>query len=636
LPTTSTLNSLTPATLVHGQPITFNVTVKPQSGSGIPNGQVALLTGLNSGKGIADFTLANGTASGTTDLLPGGTYSVSAHYSGDGTYGASDSNAIPVNVTPESSKTFANLVTFDVNGKLTSFNGSNATYGWGYFLLRMDVGDSAASVSSSTGISSNCSHGIASCPTGTIGLTANGSPLMGGTLPLNSEGFAEDQSLAPGSYAVSANYLGDSSYGSSLGTTNFRIAKAPTTAIAAVAGLPVEYGNSQQIAAGLGTTSNGGAPTGAFVFFVDGSAATGSIPVRASGAYNPKMSPPHAWANASSSMVFLNLGKHDLSVEYSGDANYAPATSAPSSFMVTQARPFFNSYGASPSTANMNQQVTLRAQLFGSGSGVAPTGTITFLDGNSALSGSVNYTGKDGNGNVGGSTLIATMPYTFSTPGTHILTMSYSGDTNYKSAAAFPPATLTVLGPFSITPSGGVNISGSGQSGRTTLTVSPNNGFTGPVNLSCKPDPNAKESSCSFTNGVSTGTTVQVNLNGSSATVTLNITTTAPHPQAALLVPILGGPAGPVLGALVVLFMPIIHRRRRIVPTFCALALALSLAGCGGGGATGTGGSGTAGSGGGNTDPGTAAGTYTFTVVGASGSGSETISIPTPVAVSIR
>ena len=338
-PSVTALTTLSPATITHGQAVNVIVTVVPQSGSGTPpTGVVSLVGGPINSKGIADFTLANGTASGTTDLLPGGSYTVTAHYPGDGSYGASDSNAVAVNVNPESSKTFANLVTLDINGNPTSFTSSSATYGSGYFLLRVDVGDSSANVSSATGISSNCSKHITSCPSGTIAL--NGGSLAGGSLPLNSEGFAEDQSLAPGSYAVSASYPGDSSYGPSTNTANFTIAKAPTTAVAAVAGLPVEYGNSEEIAADVQTTSNGAAPTGTFTFAVDGSPITPSALVYESAPYNPNSSPPsYAWLDASGSTQFLSIGNHTLSVQYSGDANYAAATSAPSAVTVLRDAP---------------------------------------------------------------------------------------------------------------------------------------------------------------------------------------------------------------------------------------------------------------------------------------------------------
>jgi hypothetical protein len=57
--------------------------------------------------------------SGSTNMLPGGSYSVIAHFEGDGKSGASDSNAVAVTVGKESSKTIISLVTFDASGNAT-------------------------------------------------------------------------------------------------------------------------------------------------------------------------------------------------------------------------------------------------------------------------------------------------------------------------------------------------------------------------------------------------------------------------------------------------------------------------------------------------------------------------------------
>ena len=62
---------------------------------------MATPTGQNLGVDV--FPLNNGVASGTTNLLPGGTYNVTAHYAGDPTYGASDSAPVQVTVGKENS-----------------------------------------------------------------------------------------------------------------------------------------------------------------------------------------------------------------------------------------------------------------------------------------------------------------------------------------------------------------------------------------------------------------------------------------------------------------------------------------------------------------------------------------------------
>ena len=625
----TTMTNLSPTTLAHGQPASVAVTVAPQSGSGAtPTGAVSLIGGPGNSKGIADFALVNGTASATTSLLPGGTYSVTAHYPGDAIYGASDSSAVPVNITPESSLTFVNLVTFDTSGNLTSFAANTATYGAGYYLLRVDVGDSSSSVSTAKGISSGCAGGKSSCPTGNVALTSNGAPLEGGVFPLNIQGSAEDQSLMPGTYAISATYPGDSSYGPSGAAANFIIAKAPTTTQSGTAVVGVQYGVSTQVNAEADTTSHGAEPTGTFQFFVDGSPVGSPAPMYEGASYTGTGSLPYAWVDASTSVPFLSVGNHTLSAQYSGDANYATSTSAAITIPVMKAYPNFNRFGASPATVNLNQPTTLTALLDGSQFGVPATGTVTFSYDGTPLSGAVSYGIQDGE-------LLATLPYTPTTPGTHNISASYAGDSNYFPTTNAPVgAMLTVIGPVSVSPTGWIYVTSPGQPGSVPLTISPNGAFSGTVTVSCAPDPLAKEAGCSFTNGSTTSPTTQVNLNGSSATVTLNVTTTAAHTVTAEIRSLGRTLAGLTIAGMFVLFIPVVRNRPRMLLAVLGMALTLSLGACGGGGLSSG-----SGSGGGpitTNDPGTSRGNYTFTVTATAGTGSSAITLSTPVTVVVQ
>ena len=627
LPSVTTLSSLTPTTITHGQAVNFSASVAAKSGTGAtPTGLIALVAG-GSGPGIGDFPLSNGGVSGSTALLPGGTYSVIAHYAGDGMYGPSDSSGVPVNVTAETSTVFPNLVTINNSGGISSFTANGATYGSGYYLFRVDVGNSTASVSPSTGISSTCAKATSSCPTGSVSLKASGTPLDGTTLVLNNAGYAEIQSLPPGSYTVSATYSGDASYSGSTGSANFSIAKAPTTASAGAAGTPVEYGDFEQIVADIATTSNGTAPTGTFQFAVDGTAIGSPVGVYESGSGNSGSTTlPYAWADASSSTEFLSIGNHTLGVQYSGDANYAASASPPTSVTVTKALPFFLSYGWGTPSASIGQTVAPIGTMYGSNNGLAPSGTMTFYDNGTPITSPVSYTPQNSPG-----ILTATTSYTFTTAGNHSLTIQYSGDTNYQPAKNGIPNVIFVSGPVGVAPSGAVVIAAPGQSGSTTLTLTPNQGFTGTVALSCSPDPKAQESTCSFTSGSNSGPTLQVNLNGTGATVTFNVTTTAPHSTAqAALVPTITG-----FGTVAVLLLPLSRSGRTAKMKMllaATMALGMTLSACGGGGGTGGGGGG----GGGNTDPGTAAGQYSFTVTTVTGSGSGSLSVANPVSVWVQ
>ncbi len=618
--TALTLNNGTAVNIAHGSPVPVSVSVTPASP--MPTGNVALLAKQNgSSTDFGTLTLGtNGSASGTFTMLPGGTsYSVVAHYAGDATYAGSDSNAVTVTVNPEASKTLVNFVTFDNNGNLISFDSSGITYGAGYGLLRVDVGDSGASVSATTGISSKCSKGTASCPTGTVTLSSTPTPLNVGSLLLNVDGYAEDQSISAGTYAITANYPGDASYNASTGSANFTISKAPTTVDAAVEGLPVQYGDFEEISATILTTSSGAAPTGTVSFSLDGSPLSFTAPVYEGFPYEPSNSPPqYATLSATSSTEFVTtIGNHTLTATYSGDSNYAGGTSPGATITITQALPFFSTFGASPATTNVNQPVTLTAQMFGSDAGVPPTGTNTFYDDKTLLAGAVTYSSKNSNGGVS-SSLDATMPYTPTTPGIHNITVKYSGDSNYLPASSPGPATLTVIGPdFTLASQPGATTVTAGSSATYTVNITGTDGFTGNVSVTCSLT--AADTTCAANPAsVATG-----------AATTITVTTTAHQ----FVPPAPGSPDfGPRLKITPFLFLLTVtllllkffgkSRRRRFAYSIsfaAALLVIFLLGGCGGG----------------SSSPppppptphGTQPGLYTVTIVGTSGNLTHTTTV---------
>jgi Pro-kumamolisin, activation domain/Bacterial Ig-like domain (group 3) len=604
-----------PTTVTHGQPIAIAAAVVSQSGTGpTPTGAVTLITNTGSspsGEQVAGqvFPLTNGSiSSGTTTIeLPGGTnYTVTAHYSGDSTYAPSDSSPVSVTVNPEPSKTFANLETFDVNGNLISFSASGATYGSGYYLFRVDVGDAAASFSTSAGISSNCSKGLTSCPTGSISFT--GAPLAGDTLPLNVRGFAENQSLTTGAYAVTANYPGDSSYGPSSATASFTIAKAPTTLSGSIAGAAVQYGQSEEISAGLNTTSNGAEPTGTFSFSVDGSPLTTSAMNYEGFPYQPNTSPPtYAYLDATALAAFLSLGSHTLTVQYSGDANYAASTSPSFTFTVAKGQPVISSYGANPASINLGQETSLFAQL-SYGSGATPTGTMTFYDNNAAITGTPTYISQP-------ESLMASMPYTPTAAGRHNITVTYSGDANYLSATTQLAAALIVVGPgFTMSPQPGSAMVTAGNSATYTVAIAATDGFTGNVSVTCS-------LSAAATTCAANPTTV-----AAGASTTITVTTTAHQLVRPMPFTYRVGPRLQIVPFVVVLLFILWAfglstgrtKRRVRVPLSLVVVLlcVLFIESCGGGGST-------------QPPPphGTQPGTYAVTITGTSGSITNTATV---------
>jgi hypothetical protein len=354
-PTTTTLSLSTsssttpPITLTHGQSVNVNITVTPNSGDVTPTGDAALMapTGNSpsNSTGISSFTLGSGgMVSGSTNMLPGGSYSVIAHYGGDGKSGASDSNAVAVTVGKESSKTTISLVTFDASGNAT-FGVSSAAYGSPY-VLRVDVMNSSGQeCAASTGSISY------PCPTGTVTVApppSDDAPPPNtppGSYALNSQGFAEDwfAQLPAQTWNFTATYPGDNSYNQSSSTNTISVTKAQTTCTLNAPASAV--GTTVTLTANLTTQSNGGALTGT-VQFLNGSTPLGTAPVSGTpySASTGTYASGQAVLNAS-----LSLGASSITAQYLGDSNYAGSTSPPATVTVADF-----SVSANPTTINIS------------------------------------------------------------------------------------------------------------------------------------------------------------------------------------------------------------------------------------------------------------------------------------------
>jgi hypothetical protein len=319
-PSTTTL-SLSPATITHGQPVNFTINVTGASGT--PTGAAGLEgSPANSAYGITSLVLGGGAASGTTNLLPGGTYTVSAHYSGDGTYGSSDSTPpISVTVSKESSKTTAALVTFDLGGNVTSTTATSASYGSPY-VLRSNV---------TNGAGQGCAVTAVACPTGQVTLTDSGKPLDLGTYALNSQGYFEDQliQLNAGSHSVTSSYSGDNSFlASSSGAIPMTISKAATTGSLAASPTSLQYGSSVTLTATVTTESNGAAPSGTVSFL------NGTKPISGTVTYTGSLG-SNGFAQLQAVLTEAPSATENVTASYSGDSNYAASTSPAAQVSVT-------------------------------------------------------------------------------------------------------------------------------------------------------------------------------------------------------------------------------------------------------------------------------------------------------------
>ncbi len=335
-PTTTTLSlSTTPATnpitIAHGQ--SANVALNVTSASGTPTGDVSLIAqgaGPNgSSPGIGPFSLTSGAFSGTTNMLPGGS-TLTAHYAGDGTFGASDSPPVPVTVNPESSVTHVGLVTFDVFGNVANTNATTASYGSPY-VLRVDVTNS---------LSQPCSSNPVPCPTGKVTVTDNGNPppeqgappsSTPGGYTLNSQGYLEDAfvQFPPGSHNLVAIYAGDNSYsGSTSPADPITITTAATTTTVSAPASAVA-GSTVSLTAIVNTQSSGVAPAGTVTFF------NGSTPISGTPTYTPTNGSSSGPALLQATLTTRFTAAASISAQYSGDSNYTGSTSTATPVIVS-------------------------------------------------------------------------------------------------------------------------------------------------------------------------------------------------------------------------------------------------------------------------------------------------------------
>jgi hypothetical protein len=309
----------------------------------------------------------------------------------------------------------------------------------------------------------------------------------------------------------------------------------------------------------------------------------------------------------------LTVGTDTLTVNYSGDSNYAP-TSGTGTVTVTaisEVNPTVSVLPA-PTSINSSQSLTVTGAVTGT-SGIA-AGTVV-LTGGGYTSSATTLSGGAYSIVIPGGSLSA---------GTDTLAVAYTPASGSIYAAASGTANVTVTASVVTLAATAATISSPGGSATSTVTVTAGTGasaYAGTVTLTCALTNEANQGdidppSCS----VASGGTVTLSSGTTSGTGTITINSTAA--SGALVYPKIdgrgrgwaGAGGGAILALLLFFGMPARRRSWRSMIGMLVLLAALgSLAGCGGGGST-------------STPTGTTPDTYTFTVTG---TGSPAVS-PTP------
>jgi subtilase family serine protease len=204
-------------------------------------------------------------------------------------------------------------------------------------------------------------------------------------------------------------------------------------------------------------TGTAGTPTGSVV--LQGSAFTPITQTLAAGA-----------ANFSVPAGTLNVGANPLTVNYSGDSSYQPASSSSFTVTVTGLTPTVT---VTPSKNSLLASDAITVQATVTGTGATPTGKVTLF----------------GQGVFAAAQQLSNGSYTFTIPADSLyggnnqsLTVSYSGNADYASATGSANISVTPVYALSATAPAPITAGGTATS---TITVSSVSGYVGTVNLSC-------------------------------------------------------------------------------------------------------------------------------------------------------
>ena len=355
--------SSTSATVSTAATLTASVT----GNGGVPTGTVTFFDGPTA---IGSHTLGtNGTASISVSTLSLGQHTLTAVYTGDTNDGTS--------TAPSQQLTIVKAAPSLSIGSL-----QNPSLG-----------------GAPVNLTATLTSGVNS-PSGLITWLDNG--VLLGTTPLGANATATlaSTTLTVGQHLITASFPGDASNSAATSPALTQVVQIAASSVALTSNKnPALVGDS--VSYFVHVTGTGGQPGGS-VAIKDGSTSLGTVVVDASG-------------SAALPITVSGPGTHTLISTYTGDSFHSGSQSLPLAQAVLQ--PTASSLASSANPSIAGRSLTLTARVTPADS-VAPTGSVTFLDGTTNLgSAPLNISG------------IATFSTASLTVGQHTLTVVYSGDT---------------------------------------------------------------------------------------------------------------------------------------------------------------------------------------------------------------
>jgi hypothetical protein len=428
-----------------GQPLTLAATVGAQTpGSGTPTGTVTFMDGTTPLDSTPIPLTSASTASAPTAKLslptglPVGSHSITAVYSGDTNFLTSTSSPPLVRTveqfgTATTLKSSANPATINQSVTLT------------------------ATIALPTSISTT----LLPVPTGTVDFTDGTTDL--GKVPLNgSTTVTLPVSFTTGGYhALKAVYNGDSNYNGSSATLTEAVS-TPTALTLTPPANPSVYG--QRVTFTAAVTPNPG-PTPRPV--TTNSTVAGYVSFTIDS--NTPVTEPIVNGQAAYSTTGLSVGSHTIVAKFAGTSLFAGSQGTIAAQVVNQDKS--TTYLTYSGSFTIGQPLTLTAYVGAQSPGAGkPTGTVTFMDGTTALDSTpIPLTSAT-------TSMASTATLSLSTglpAGSHSITAVYSGDTNFLMSTSSPPLVKTVaLVSTTTTLTSSVNPVVTGNAVTLTATVS--------------------------------------------------------------------------------------------------------------------------------------------------------------------
>lgn len=230
---------------------------------------------------------------------------------------------------------------------------------------------------------------------------------------------------APGSHSITATYGGTTGFNGSATSSALvqSINKADTTTTVTSSGNPSVAGQPVTFTATVSAKAPGaGTPTGTVTFTDGGTSLTcagSSQTLNASG-------------TATCQVSFASAGDHAISAVYGGDANFAGSPSgAITQTMNPPAASTTSSLQSSQNPAKSGSSVTYNATVKDTRSSAVTTGTVSFSDNGTVISG-CSAKALDATGHA------ACTPSVYTDKGSHNIVATYSGGTGYAGSTSAP------------------------------------------------------------------------------------------------------------------------------------------------------------------------------------------------------